>query len=117
MADLSSAPDPASLLAALGRMKGLALVVTDSGGRVRSASHPLGGLELPVGSRLADLASGAPRDLGDGVIELAIGTGCYQISVVPLPPDALLHVATDVTQRKRTEERLRRSEALLVDAQ
>jgi len=64
---------------------------------------------------------GAPTKLDVGVPVPGGSPACYQVSVAPVHQSgrvaALAIVAAEITLRKETEARLRRAEALLVDAE
>jgi signal transduction histidine kinase/CheY-like chemotaxis protein len=49
--------------------------------------------------------------------EASVSSICLQVDASPIDDSCVLLVGTDVTERKKTEERLRRSESMLVDTQ
>jgi len=71
-----------------------------------------------IDARIAEvLAHGAPADFEDAEHGSARAPRWARFAISPLPGPAILCIASDITELKRTEQRLRRSEQLMVDTQ
>ena len=71
-----------------------------------------------IEARIAEvLAHGAPADFEGAEHGSARAPRWARFAISPLPGRVLLCIASDITELKRTEQRLRRSEQLMVDTQ